>query len=196
MRRSATRNVVRMRELAVGLHPRKGRIARGAIVLAGVSRRSTLAAGMKAAGHSNHAGISGTAIVGARPDAVFRQPDRLRDRASDSRQHHRHDALAKRRRRRQALARPADRGARPRPPDVACNISRWIGGILLHGDFGKSLWQNTPVRELLAARLPVTFELGLMALIVALTVAHPDRRLFGDPPGHRRRLYRRARSRS
>ena len=25
----------------------------------------------------------------------------------------------------------------------------WIGGILLHGDFGRSLWQNTPVRELL-----------------------------------------------
>src|SRR5215468_9712421 len=49
----------------------------------------------------------------------------------------------------------------------------WIGGILLHGDFGKSLWQNTPVRELLAARLPVTFQLGLMALIVALTVAIP-----------------------
>ena len=49
----------------------------------------------------------------------------------------------------------------------------WIGGILLHGDFGKSLWQNTPVRELLAARLPVTFQLGLMALIVALLVAIP-----------------------
>ena len=49
----------------------------------------------------------------------------------------------------------------------------WIGGILLHGDFGKSLWQNTPVRELLAQRLPVTFQLGLMALIVALSVAIP-----------------------
>ena len=64
----------------------------------------------------------------------------------------------------------------------------WIGGILLHGDFGKSLWQNTPVRELLAARLPVTFELGLMALIVALLIGDPDRNLFGDPAGHRRRL--------
>ena len=49
----------------------------------------------------------------------------------------------------------------------------WIGGILLHADFGKSLWQNTPVRELLGARLPVTFELGLMALIVALLTAIP-----------------------
>jgi peptide/nickel transport system permease protein len=49
----------------------------------------------------------------------------------------------------------------------------WMGGILLHGDFGRSLWQNTPVSELLAARLPVTFQLGFMALIVALLVAIP-----------------------
>ena len=49
----------------------------------------------------------------------------------------------------------------------------WVGGILLHGDFGRSLWQSTPVAELLQARLPVTFQLGLMALIVALIVAIP-----------------------
>ena len=49
----------------------------------------------------------------------------------------------------------------------------WMGGILLRGDFGQSLWQSTPVAELLLARLPVTFELGLMALIVALIVAIP-----------------------
>jgi len=49
----------------------------------------------------------------------------------------------------------------------------WAGGILLHGDFGRSLWQNAPVAELLAARLPVTFQLGFMALVVALTVAIP-----------------------
>jgi len=51
--------------------------------------------------------------------------------------------------------------------------ARWIGGILLAGDFGRSLWGNTPVAELLVARLPVTFELGLMALVVALAVAIP-----------------------
>jgi peptide/nickel transport system permease protein len=50
---------------------------------------------------------------------------------------------------------------------------RWIGGIVLHGDFGNSLWQNTPVGEYLFARLPVTFELGLLALIVALILAIP-----------------------
>jgi peptide/nickel transport system permease protein len=49
----------------------------------------------------------------------------------------------------------------------------WIGNILLSGDFGRSLWQNTPVSELLLARLPVTFELAAMALVVALIVAIP-----------------------
>ncbi len=50
---------------------------------------------------------------------------------------------------------------------------RWVGGIVLHGDLGRSLWQNTPVTELLAARLPVTAWLGLLALLVALGVALP-----------------------
>jgi peptide/nickel transport system permease protein len=50
---------------------------------------------------------------------------------------------------------------------------RWVGAILFHGDFGRSLWQNTPVSEQLLQRLPVTFELGLMALIVGLSVAIP-----------------------
>lgn len=51
--------------------------------------------------------------------------------------------------------------------------ARWAGGILLEGDFGRSLWQNTPVREQLAQRLPVTFELGLFALVIALMIAIP-----------------------
>ena len=50
---------------------------------------------------------------------------------------------------------------------------RWVWGIVLHGDLGKSLWQGTPVTEFLAARLPVTFELGLIALIVGLLIAIP-----------------------
>ncbi len=50
---------------------------------------------------------------------------------------------------------------------------RWIGGILLHGDFGNSLWQQSPVGAEIFSRLPVTFELGIMALTVAMTVAIP-----------------------
>ncbi len=50
---------------------------------------------------------------------------------------------------------------------------RWVSAILLHGDLGQSLWQGTPVAEHLLARLPVTFELGLIALLVGLSIALP-----------------------
>lgn len=49
----------------------------------------------------------------------------------------------------------------------------WIGGIIFGGDFGRSLWQNVPVRELLFARMPITFELGFLALIVGMLIAIP-----------------------
>ena len=49
----------------------------------------------------------------------------------------------------------------------------WISAILLHGDFGSSLWQQSPVLDEMLTRLPVTFELGFMALIVAMSVAIP-----------------------
>ncbi len=49
---------------------------------------------------------------------------------------------------------------------------RWIGGVLT-GDLGTSLWQNVPVTEQLKATLPITFELGFLSLLVALTVALP-----------------------
>lgn len=50
---------------------------------------------------------------------------------------------------------------------------RWIGGILLRGDFGSSLWQEQSVIGEILERLPTTFQLGTMALIVALIVAVP-----------------------
>ncbi len=48
----------------------------------------------------------------------------------------------------------------------------WIGDVV-QGDLGDSLWQNTPVTQQLAETMPITFELGFLALIVALTVAIP-----------------------
>ena len=48
----------------------------------------------------------------------------------------------------------------------------WIGDAL-QGDLGDSLWQGTPVVDQLMERLPVSFELGFIALIVALSVAIP-----------------------
>lgn len=49
----------------------------------------------------------------------------------------------------------------------------WIGAILGRGDLGTSLWQGTPVSELLLDRLPVTFELGAIGLVVGLLIALP-----------------------
>lgn len=48
----------------------------------------------------------------------------------------------------------------------------WVVDVL-SGDLGRSLWQNTPVTEQLALTLPITFELGFLALLVALSVAIP-----------------------
>jgi len=59
--------------------------------------------------------------------------------------------------------------------DVPIHIQygRWMGRIILHGDLGKSLWSNTPVVDDIIAKVPVTFELGLMALITALLISFP-----------------------
>jgi peptide/nickel transport system permease protein len=48
----------------------------------------------------------------------------------------------------------------------------WAGAAL-QGNLGRSLWNSTPVAEDLAARLPVTVELSVLALIVAVIVALP-----------------------
>jgi peptide/nickel transport system permease protein len=49
----------------------------------------------------------------------------------------------------------------------------WIGGILFRADLGHSLWHATPVADEIAQRLPITFELGLLAMMVALSLAIP-----------------------
>ena len=49
----------------------------------------------------------------------------------------------------------------------------WLGQVLFHGDLGRSLWTQTPVWDQLAARLPVSFELGLMSMLLGLIVAVP-----------------------
>ncbi|HMN47077.1 MAG TPA: ABC transporter permease [Povalibacter sp.] len=45
----------------------------------------------------------------------------------------------------------------------------WAGHALT-GDLGQSLWQNEPVADLIAQRLPVTLELGALAILVSITV--------------------------
>jgi peptide/nickel transport system permease protein len=49
----------------------------------------------------------------------------------------------------------------------------WLYNIVRHGDLGTSLWQDTPVVDDIFARLPVTIELGILSLLVALFIAIP-----------------------
>ena len=49
---------------------------------------------------------------------------------------------------------------------------RWVGA-LAQGDLGNSLWHSTPVLREILQRLPVTFELGALALLVGLVLALP-----------------------
>ena len=44
---------------------------------------------------------------------------------------------------------------------------------MLRGDLGASLWRRTPVLEEIAARWPVTVELGLLGFIFSQIIALP-----------------------
>jgi len=50
---------------------------------------------------------------------------------------------------------------------------QWMGNIILHGDFGMSYWKHIPVIDDILIRLPVTFELAFLALVVAQIIALP-----------------------
>lgn len=50
---------------------------------------------------------------------------------------------------------------------------KWMGALLLQGSLGNSLWTNTSVMDEILHRLPVTFELGFMGLLVSLIVGIP-----------------------
>ncbi len=55
---------------------------------------------------------------------------------------------------------------------VYVQYSRWIGGIF-QGDLGDTLWGYEPVSDKIFRRLPVTFELGLMSIIIGLLISLP-----------------------
>jgi len=50
---------------------------------------------------------------------------------------------------------------------------RWLGNLVLHGNLGNSLWTGTPVINEIKQRWPVTFELGILALLVTQIIALP-----------------------
>ena len=60
--------------------------------------------------------------------------------------------------------------------DVPAHVqyARWIGGIVLHGTLGKSLLGSAiTIEEQILRRLPVTLELGLLAIAIGLIIALP-----------------------
>ena len=48
-----------------------------------------------------------------------------------------------------------------------------LGGGSFHGDMGKSMWSQESVTADVMERLPITFELGFIAFIIAQVVAFP-----------------------
>ena len=56
---------------------------------------------------------------------------------------------------------------------VHVQYGRWMGGILLRGSLGESLLGRGAVKERIIERLPVTLELGLMAILIGLVIALP-----------------------
>ena len=56
---------------------------------------------------------------------------------------------------------------------VYVQYGRWMGGIFLHGTFGTSLLGTFPIEERIIDRLPVTFELGFLAIVIGLVIALP-----------------------
>ena len=49
----------------------------------------------------------------------------------------------------------------------------WLGNIVLHGSLGNSLWDKLPVVDKISKRWPVTFELGILSLIISQLIALP-----------------------
>ena len=56
---------------------------------------------------------------------------------------------------------------------VYVQYARWLGDILLHGSLGESLLGGWTVEERIFGRLPVTIELGVMAIVIGLVIALP-----------------------
>lgn len=59
--------------------------------------------------------------------------------------------------------------------DVPVHVQyvRWVGNVIFHGDLGRSLWRETEVWEDIKERIPVTFELGILSLVISLIFAIP-----------------------
>ena len=77
----------------------------------------------------------------------------------------------------QILGEPPDRERLERVfgIDVPMHVQygRWLRDLLLHGSLGNSLLNGAPVLELIASRIGVTFELGLLAILFSMLISLP-----------------------
>jgi peptide/nickel transport system permease protein len=55
---------------------------------------------------------------------------------------------------------------------IYVQYGKWISGAV-RGDLGNSMWTDRPVTQELAARLPVSIELGILGIAVGLLIAVP-----------------------
>jgi peptide/nickel transport system permease protein len=72
-----------------------------------------------------------------------------------------------------AIDRPAIEHALGLDVPVYTQYGRWIGNIVFHGNMGKSLRTQLPITPQIVSRIPITFELGLMGIIVGLLISLP-----------------------
>ena len=56
---------------------------------------------------------------------------------------------------------------------VYVQYGRWIGDVFRHGTLGESLMGGWRVEERILERLPVTIELGVMAIVIGILIALP-----------------------
>ena len=56
---------------------------------------------------------------------------------------------------------------------IYVQFGHWITDIFVHGSLGNSLVSHYSVNAEIASRLPITFELGLLAIIIGLIIAIP-----------------------
>lgn len=59
--------------------------------------------------------------------------------------------------------------------DVPVHVQyvRWMGNIVLHGDFGNSIINGQPVLRTILGRMSVTLELGLLAMVISTLMGLP-----------------------
>ena len=56
---------------------------------------------------------------------------------------------------------------------IHVQYGRWIGGIFLRGTLGESLLGGWRIEQRMLGRLPVTVELGLLAILIGVVIALP-----------------------